>query len=231
MKILFVFPTVAEIPNRFKPKAMKSDKLYDCGKDCQIACIGIGKRASESVKKICLRYKPDFIMLLGFGGGIDKKLLSGDMVICSHFESDGHKIIKSDKIWLQILEKLKKIDSKVFYGRCFTSEKLVKNKELKLELLKKNISVVDMENYWIAKSAKKLRIPFISIRATLDNFEWELPDMSETITCDGQILIGKTIKHIITKPIHLIDMIKIAFLRNKILSRFDNFITILLNDE
>ena len=142
---------------------------------------GVGKEAALSGMDNLMHRtaRPDSILALGFGGALRDSLSTGDLVLSRRLYAPGEDdLLHSDERLLRLAQEILKGPNMPAYyvADTLTVPKVVVSSVEKRELAKGTTAwVVSMEDYWIAKTAMRYGIPFLSVRAVLDTACQELP--------------------------------------------------------
>ena len=147
------------------------------GRGMTLDVIGIGKfPATANVARIAER-KPDAIVLVGFCGGGDPDLVPGDLHIADSFlgPDRSDSIVADAGLTAGLSSAAKAAGGRVVAGPSATVA-AVASASLKSELYESAGAVtVNMEDYWVAHTARAAGVPFASVRAVLDPARVELP--------------------------------------------------------
>jgi nucleoside phosphorylase len=151
---------------------------------------GIGKeRARSSVKKLLDSRQwsdEDGLLLLGFAGGLDPALKSGDLVLSnryyraegvSPFASEQQNFREPDRnLYQQALEAAREASLPLSQGSSLTVDQVIATPEAKKAAQGQyQAANVNMEDYWVAEAAAEAGVPFLSVRAVLDPAGQGLP--------------------------------------------------------
>jgi adenosylhomocysteine nucleosidase len=193
--------------------------------ELDLQVVGIGKeRAQASIKRLLAsRQRPgqDGLLLLGFAGGIDPSLKSGDLVlsnrycwvdgVVSPFGKGGRRGISpsatgkqrdflepDSNLWQQAIEAARAAGLSVSQGSSLTVDQAIATPEAKKEVyLQRQVATVNMEDYWAAEAAAESGAPFLAVRAVLDPAHQGLPSyligLSER---QAQVVL----RRVLTKP-------------------------------
>ena len=138
---------------------------------------GIGAaRAQQGIRRVA-ESQPEAIIVLGFCGAADPDLAVGDLHVASCFKApDAAGSIPADPELLSVwLSSARNCGAKVVSGPSATVD-AVAGPAAKSELRRSaGVASVNMEDYWAAETARALGIPFVSVRAVLDDATTELP--------------------------------------------------------
>lgn len=166
------------IKERFKFKNIDIFKGVFKNINLIITYTGIGgKNASCTLTTLIENFNISFLISVGYAGGAKEGLNIGDIVV-------------SEDIYIyekQELESYKKLSKEVFHssfilfnkevikekggklGSLLTVNKFISSSKEKEELGRNyNVSIIDMETWYIAKIATQNNIPFLSIRSISD---------------------------------------------------------------
>ena len=188
-------PAVLRRGHRASPSYSVNDREGD---SVVVWVTGVGKDRTLAAMKGFSSHppKPDFILSLGFAGALVGDLHTGDLVLSprlysteekDHLVCDGHLLALAQEILTGIASPRHVVaDSVTVSGMALTSEK-------KRRLASTNGAwVANMEDYWVAKAASEMDIPFLSVRAVLDTFRQEIPSFVASLGNRG--LFGQLLR-------------------------------------
>ena len=154
----------------------------------EFGVIGIGgPKCRKRVLEILSQHaedreaKPiDGLLLLGFAGGIDLSLVTGDLVLAprSHLAAatTGEYGVVDDAMYDLGLEAASKAGLAVLRDDSLTVDRLIATSAEKLELGRTHTAAsVNMEDYWVAEAAAEMGVPFLAARVVLDPAGQDLP--------------------------------------------------------
>ena len=188
-------------------------------KNNNIICVyGYGK-ASKNAAKELIKFGVDIVINFGFAGSISKSLKNGDIVFVDNlFNEKKEKLstLKLDEDFLRNLEN----GFKFFKSNLLTVNKIVADKEEKLNLAKKfkSISVIDMEAFYIKKELIKAKIPMISIKVIFDDLSFDIPlFIKDCINDKGDLKIITFFRKLVLNPLIIFNLLKLnsKFLKSK----------------
>ena len=188
-------------------------------KNNNIICVyGYGK-ASKNAAKELIKFGVDIVINFGFAGSISKSLKNGDIVFVDNlFNEKKEKLstLKLDEDFLRNLEN----GFKFFKSNLLTVNKIVADKEEKLNLAKKfkSISVIDMEAFYIRKELIKAKIPMISIKVIFDDLSFDIPlFIKDCINDKGDLKIITFFRKLVLNPLIIFHLLKLnsKFLKSK----------------
>ena len=188
-------------------------------KNNNIICVyGYGK-ASKNAAKELIKFGVDIVINFGFAGSVSKILKNGDIVFIDKlFNEKKEKLstLKLDEDFLRNLEN----GFKFFKSNLLTVNKIVADKEEKLNLAKKfkSISVIDMEAFYIRKELIKAKIPMISIKVIFDDLSFDIPlFIKDCINDKGDLKIITFFRKLVLNPLIIFHLLKLnsKFLKSK----------------
>ena len=183
-----------------------------------VCAYGYGKSSKNATQEL-INFGVDFVINFGFAGSISKDLKNGDIVFIDKlFNEEKEKLstLKLDKDLLRNLEN----SFKFFRGNLLTVNKIVADKEEKLNLIKKfkSVSVIDMEAFYIKKELIKAKIPMISIKVIFDDLTFDIPlFIKDCINDNGNLKIVPFFRKLVLNPLIIFDLLKLntKFLKSK----------------
>ena len=188
-------------------------------KNNNIVCVcGYGK-ASKNAAQELIKFEVDIVINFGFAGSISKSLKNGDIVFIDKLFNEKKEKLSTLKFDKDLLRKLEN-SFKFFKGNLLTVNRIVTNKEEKLNLVKKfkSISVIDMEAFYIKKELLKAKIPMISIKVIFDDLSFDIPlFIQDCINSNGDLRVVTFFKNLVLNPLVLFDLFKLntKFLKSK----------------
>ena len=172
---------------------------------------GFAKKALTSLKEINLS-EINTVINIGYCGAIDSSVKSGDIIKVNNILDENGKKIKciSDKT-NSIAKKIEKLNLTEL--DLITTLK-VKNLKEKIELKKKysNVSLVDMEAFYLLEELNKKKKNFYSIKIVYDDLSFEIPTILQNFLDDnGELIFSKDFLITIFKnPYLLIKLINMG---------------------
>lgn len=164
------------------------------------AVTGIGAaRATSTFHRIVRSHKAQLVINIGFAGGLDPALITGDVVNFRCILNGRGKIIRfSDGVPYVAVDD----GHRETYHTLVTSSKLVFSTEKKERLLKRHrAGAVDMESFAIAEAAAMSEVRLMVIRAISDAAHEHLPKESELwINEDGSTNKRAVTRYLATHP-------------------------------
>lgn len=148
------------------------------GKRVMTLVTGVGRQRTEASVTALAARSPDAILMIGFCGGADPELVTGDLHVAGVFLSaERIEPIAADPGLANRLEAWADgHETRVVYGPSVTVGAVASSKVKSALHAATGAMTVNMEDYWAASTAANCGIPFASLRAVLDTAGDELPD-------------------------------------------------------
>ncbi len=154
-------------------KAIYREAFFE-GKTFSIVRSGIGPdRAAEAIKNLPI--KPSVIVSVGTAGGLVPDLLFGHVIVSSEtvsYDSPGTPVAWTDWLVTAAMDACKKEGTPFVAARLATVRKPVFRREDRESLHRSTgAHAVDMESHAAGLEARRLGVPFVSIRVISDDIE------------------------------------------------------------
>ncbi|MBC6444397.1 MAG: squalene--hopene cyclase [Alphaproteobacteria bacterium GM202ARS2] len=176
------------------------------GRHADNVCLAVSGAVLEGAQagvRSLLAQKCDALLSFGVCGGLQENLKVGDVVLASCVVQQDGTSYASDARWLARLQDRTRGLPFVQTGRLLGSDVLVPGIKAKQELgLRHNALCVDMESHIAARGAHKQGVPFMAIRAVVDEVATEIPSTLYTIIdADGSYRWG-ALMSVVMRPSH-----------------------------
>ncbi len=161
MKILAVFPSTFEAAPTFKAANAKARLGAEVDLAGNVRAFVSGARSAAAAKRLGVqigKYKPQVVVLLGFGGACSRKLKPADIV----FET-------SDERLMEIFSSLGARPGKIACSATAADD------QKKLGLEREGFDAVDMESIIFEQAAKAAGARFAHVRCISDAYNSPLP--------------------------------------------------------
>ena len=182
-------------------------------KNNNMVCVyGYGK-ASKNAAQELIKSGVDIVINFGFAGSISKSLKNGDIVFVDNLFNEKKEKLSTFKLDEDFLRNLEN-GFKFFKSNLLTVNKIVADKEEKLNLAKKfkSISVIDMEAYYIKEELLKVNIPMLSFKVIFDDLSFDIPSyISDCINDRGELKIVYFLTKLILKPKRVFELMNVNF--------------------
>ncbi len=170
---------------------------------------GMGPFGSEAaLDEVLEEYKPDYVLSIGFGGGLYEGAKAGELVWgggCFLINPEERALKKKENfIASENKSVFKKLGGKLSIreGTIMT----ITGRTAKPELKKiipggAPYPVCDMETFYLARLALKRRLPFFAIRSITDRVDEEIPqELFGVCDASGNYSIARALGLLITRP-------------------------------
>ena len=167
------------------------------GKGVMTRVTGVGRQSTEASVTALAARSPEAILMIGFCGGADPELLTGDLHLADVFLSaERMEPIAADPGIANRLEAWADgHETRVVHGPSVTVGAVANSKVKSALHAATGAMTVNMEDYWAATTAAAYGIPFASLRAVLDTAGDELPDYLGDVG-DGLVnVLGGVARH------------------------------------
>jgi adenosylhomocysteine nucleosidase len=187
-----------------------------------LAVSGGGRQRAESaVEQVMEAARPSLLLSTGFAGGVRPGLRAGDVVLCdSLLAVDG-----ATRSWsveaahpTQTLERalgemvatsLGEAGVEYTVGGCLSVPEIVHDSPTKRRIGDGfPVSVVDMESYWIAKTAAERKVAHVAVRSVIDTVDQSLPSFVGPETASGGP--WEALGHLLRRPSDLPGLVRLA---------------------
>ncbi len=122
--------------------------------------------------------RPSFLLSVGFSGGLDAGMRTGDVFLARSIAHRGERLPVSDALVERARRALDRLGISAWTGTC-ASVDAVAVAAAKRELGKTGAKSVDLESGPLARWATARGMPFLSCRVVLDVAEEEMPFSSD----------------------------------------------------
>lgn len=199
-----------------------------CGKEFPYLVIGVGK---ESTQRALGKWASDYsniydsdvgnnsILLLGFCGGLDPSLRSGDMVVSTYYRLDPklpegrviNQLEPNQNMFLKAVNVVAKKNMRWIAAPSITTNDIVEKRTEKSKLrVTSNTATVNMEDFWVADFARQRGIPFLSVRVVIDEADQEVSRDALDLALP-HISRWKVLQLVLSRPNELIRLGKLLF--------------------
>ena len=178
------------------------------GNAVTLRVTGVGRQRTEAGVAAVAELSPEAIVMIGFSGGVDPNLLTGDLHVSEVFHSSEEQepitaapeLTNSVKAWACGKQ------TRLVYGPSVTVSAIVNSKSKSALHAATGAMSVNMEDYWAASAASAYGIPFASVRVVLDTAQDDLP---EYLSNAGDGIFG-VLRGLATHPGSVPDLIRLA---------------------
>ena len=163
---------------------------------------GMGRTRAESAIRVVLeRYDVKQVVSMGFAGGLRRELRVGDVVACDRLLCSAPA--QTGNPW-PVLECADVPIADSTRCTCVTSDELQVDPMEKQALASAfNACIVDMESYWIARTASVHNVPIHVVRVLSDRLGDRMLPFDEIMTNGGRLRTWATVRHFVCHPLDL----------------------------
>lgn len=203
-------------------------RFYESSTETEVVVVegGIGRQKAEATTIQTIEsYHPSTIISAGFAGGAREGLRSGDLLLCQrlHALAEAPRIggrlssledsLESDHNLLDMAVKALK-DARVPHqrGACLTAPQFVADAPLKRWIGSSYLAdVIDMESYWVGRTARAKGISLLALRSVLDPVEVSLPAfVSDVVTAQGKGSRKKALRYAVSRPAQIPELFRLS---------------------
>ncbi len=170
---------------------------------------GYGKSSKLTAHKL-IEKNVDIVFNFGFAGSISNKIKNGDIVLIDKIYNLKKRKDACDALPDFFLKKLQRF--RFIKSNLLTVNKIITEKKEKLQLSNKyeQVSVIDMEGYFIMKELLKKKIPFVSLKVIFDDLSFDIPSyLSNCVNEKGDLSIINLLIKISLKPQRVKTLLKL----------------------
>lgn len=208
------------------------------GREVLLVRSGMGMgRAGASLAAVCERFSPKLIISIGYAGGLDPALNSGDLLIAERVlglsgggpvNFDGARSIAVEALAQGLVDQALLLPAPqgaaVHRGALLTVDDPILKPEQKIAAGKLySAQAVDMETLALARLARENGIHFLSIRAISDTADQELMDLSGLVDESGEVSKFKAGWHVVTHPGSMKGMLALGQAAKKATANLTDF--------
>jgi len=137
---------------------------------------GIGKVQAEQAALRLIKHGADALLSWGCAGALSAQLQPGDVLIPRHVKTADGVDLSTDRAWHARLCCDQSNSRRICADALFSSDMIISEPVQKLMLHQKSTAVaVDMESAAIAMTARQARIPYMVVRAIVDDAHTTIP--------------------------------------------------------
>lgn len=186
-----------------------------------IAHSGVGfARARKVTQALLDAHNPNFVLSIGFSGGLKPELKKGDIIVANAIgDEHGNELPVDTKMPSQP-------EKGLHVGKLLVADKILTSSQSKLEKGKKYKSLaVDLESLAVAQVCKEINKPFMAVRVISDEMSEELPDdVLSVIGASGSVRLGALAGSLWKRPKSYKDLWKLRQNANKAASNLASFL-------
>ena len=193
------------------------------GRRVLLARTGMGSaRAQEATAVLIQRHNPEAILSTGFAGSLVGELRAAHLVIARRVYAleeplqEGPLTVPNglacDPALVELAVAAARQRSLAFSeGNSLTVPQVVRRPEVKRRIGDcLPVEMVEMESYWVGRVAADQGIPFLVVRAVLDEVGNRLPDLPSIIDETGAVARSRALRHLLSRPQQAPALIRLA---------------------
>ena len=171
-----------------------------------VGVAGLGEEAAPALAKLLALEHPAAVLSLGFAGALTAEGCTGDVVVCTEQVADAPSPPTAVTADPALVESARRgLDGSRLphqEGKLLTTPSpLLTPEEKRRARLRSGALVVDMEGYWMARTAQDHETPFLALRVVLDPVDYLLPQLVATIVADqGRHEWRHTLRSVVARP-------------------------------
>jgi adenosylhomocysteine nucleosidase len=174
-------------------------------KDIRVATVEAGagnKRAERAAHALIDAHKPEWMLSIGFAGGLTDELQIGDVVVANRIV-DTAAAADDDEAGLKINFKMQPDPKRGLYvGTLATAAHIVRTADEKRELHQRTGAMaVDMESLAVAQACRERKVKFLAVRGITDDNRSDLPtEVLSVLGGTGTIRTGAVVGALWKRP-------------------------------
>ena len=100
---------------------------------------------------------------------------------------------------------------RVTVGSALTLDHVASSPTTKAELAENTrLDIVEMEGHWVAQAAQAAGVPFLAVRAVMDEAADVLPEIPGIVSSDGRTHRLRVVPYLVSRPLALASLIRLA---------------------
>lgn len=192
---------------------------------------GIGKRAEGVLRAVLEDHRPSLVLSVGVCGALDPKLSVGDLVLCqtvraaSSGDTHAAPVHSDERLLSQALAAAEAGGVRARVGQSLTVERVVGEPAEKKALREsRGMDVVEMESYWLGTVARESGLPFLAVRAVLDEQGDTLPALPGVVQPDGSQRLWRVLPYALKHPGQVPRILSLAVSERRALGNLTRFL-------
>lgn len=175
-----------------------------------LACCGPGKKGVNKAMLHLTYHDVQGLISWGYAGGLTQDLPTGTLVLPKQLIHPYGPTVDVSGFWhaklLASIEQTMPIST----GPIMLSDEILTTPKQKAFAFERTRAVAaDQESFYVAKWARMLELPFVSLRVILDDYNTSMPaNIGSLLNDSGHVHVPSLIK-VMAKPSHWPEMIKL----------------------
>lgn len=192
-------------------------------RDYRIAFVQVGmgtQRAAAGTLEMLATHAPQWVLSVGFSGGLQPELKVGDIVV-------GNATIDPQRTEIPMTLKMPADPARGLHvGKLLTVDQVAKSAQSKQQLGQETGALaVDMESSAVAGVCREKKVRFMAVRVISDDVDHTLPDEALTILSDrGAIQVGAAVSALFKRPSAAMDLWNLRSKANDAAGRLAQFL-------
>ena len=179
--------------------------------------------AREATRKLVEGFRPKYIISAGFAGGVRGGLNTGDLFVCGRLLAMEGPVAwwrqepaftRSAPLptFLEDLLRTNMASRQVGHCGCLSVPQLITSSRLKAWVgATFPVTLIDMEGFWVSKTASELGVPHVIVRSVLDPMEQTLPEIVRKAAGESRHRRWSVaVKHIASRPAQIQDLMRLS---------------------
>ncbi len=176
-----------------------------------LAVTGTGLAAAAAGAERLLAAGATSFVSWGMAGGLDPQLRAGHLLLPAEIVNPDGQVLASDARWRAQLAASLSALRPLTSGRLVSVRAAVPTAAAKAVLWRAGALAVDMESSAVAALCERHGLPFIAIRAIIDDAATELPGALATATrADGGVAVWPVLTTLLRAPLQLGALLHLA---------------------
>lgn len=183
-----------------------------------------GTRAGRGAKAMIEGHSPEWVLSVGFSGGMIPQMRPGDIVVANEIVDQHGNDLKID------LRMQEDRERGLFVGRILMADGIARTVAEKKELHERTGALaVDMESLAVARACQAAGTKFMAIRVVSDDMTADLPPEILTILgTTGNVRLGATLGAVWNRPESVKDLWNLRSRANSVAERLAGFLDTVL---
>lgn len=193
------------------------------GRRVLLVRTGMGAACARNATAVLMeRHKPEAVLSIGFAGSVTGELRAGHLVIARRvyvLEEPIHEeplamsngLVCDPALVELAVAAAQKRKLAFSQGVALTVPQVVGQPEVKGRIGDSlPVEMVEMESYWVGRVAADRDVPFLAVRAVLDEVGDRLPDLLNLIDESGGVARRQALRQLLRRPQEVPGLVRLA---------------------
>jgi adenosylhomocysteine nucleosidase len=178
-----------------------ANRLQSAGHGVLVALTGMGANAAAAGAERLVAAGAGALVSFGMAGGLDPTLPAGTLVLADEVSTSDGVIVLTDRAWCARLASVRGA-ARVVRGRLLSVAAPVVSVRAKAELYRTSSAIaIDMESAAIAEVARRRTVPFVVVRAIVDDAAAAVPTtVLASARADGEPALARLLRALLRHP-------------------------------